>query len=283
MRLFHSRISCFVILSSQVSAIPVLGLCVLPSSPSFLVVAMRGMWDVGCGLPGWLCRQRSDFLRPAKANTASRQCVPRIPGVQLLLWNQFGMLDGVNLASPSSPLPFCPPPSASSQSSSPALEPRRGGVEEKMLLSFLKIRLQISLERPGVFELAWRLADDRGRWSWWRVINKHFSRTGKKCRQAPVHQPAMSSLAPPQDAKYKSCASLQAITDWFHINEVVFVGEQCCVGFLSKLHYDTFKFVDIFFSFCSLTRLLGKQCINNVGVVAVVVGLNYSSNIVLTF
>lgn len=61
-----------------------------------------------------------------------------------------------------------------------------------------EIMLWISLERPGVFGLAWRLADDRGRWSWKRVINKHFNRAGERCRQASGHGPSLGSLAPLQ-------------------------------------------------------------------------------------
>lgn len=61
-----------------------------------------------------------------------------------------------------------------------------------------EIMLWISLERPSVFRLAWRLADDRGRWSWKRVINKHFNRAGERCRQASGHGPSGGSLAPLQ-------------------------------------------------------------------------------------
>lgn len=61
-----------------------------------------------------------------------------------------------------------------------------------------EIMLWISLERPGVFGLAWRLADDRGRWSWKRVINKHFNRAGERCRQASGNGPSLGSLAPLQ-------------------------------------------------------------------------------------
>lgn len=58
-----------------------------------------------------------------------------------------------------------------------------------------EIMLWISLERPSVFGLAWWLADNRGRWSWKRVINKHFNRVGERCRQASGHGPSMGSLA----------------------------------------------------------------------------------------
>lgn len=74
---------------------------------------------------------------------------------------------------------------------------RRGKKRGKgSLLS--EIILWISLERPSVFGLAWRLADDRGRWSWKRVINKHFNRAGERCRQASGHGPSLGSLAPLQ-------------------------------------------------------------------------------------
>lgn len=61
-----------------------LGMTVL--FPPFILGGGDG-WDVG-----WQQGQWSNFLHPTKANTASRQCVPHIPGVQLLLWNQFSSL-----------------------------------------------------------------------------------------------------------------------------------------------------------------------------------------------
>lgn len=75
-----------------------------------------------------------------------------------------------------------------------------------------EIILWISLERPSVFGLAWRLADDRGRWSWWRVINKHFNRAGKRCRQASGHAPSLGWLAPLQVTKHEQTAARQHCT-----------------------------------------------------------------------
>lgn len=209
MRLFHSRISRFVILPSQVSAIPVLGATVLPSSP--FILGGSDARDVGCGMwAGWLAAPTEIRFPLARKSKHSQSAVcaahPRSPTAALKpIWD----------AGWSKPrLPLLPPPLLSSTFCFESVLVSRFGAEEwgsagenASLLS--EIRLRISLERPGVFELAWRLADDRGRWSWWRVINKHFSRAGKRCRQASGHQPAVSSLAPLQDAKYKSSAPLQ--------------------------------------------------------------------------
>lgn len=64
-----------------------------------------------------------------------------------------------------------------------------------------EIMLWISLERLSVFGLAWRLADDRGRWSWKRVINKHFNRAGERCQQA---MDLRRALWRPSRSHYKS-------------------------------------------------------------------------------
>lgn len=61
---------------------------------------------------------------------------------------------------------------------------REGGKKREKGSLLSEIMLWISLERPSVFGLAWRLADDKGRWSWKRVINKHFNRAEERCRQA---------------------------------------------------------------------------------------------------
>lgn len=75
---------------------------------------------------------------------------------------------------------------------------REGGKKRGKGSLLSEIMLWISLERPSVFGLAWRLADDRGRRSWKRVINKHFNRAGERCRQASGHGPSPGSLAPLQ-------------------------------------------------------------------------------------
>lgn len=69
------------------------------------------------------------------------------------------------------------------------------GEKEGKGFSFSEIMLWISLEQRSVFGLAWRLADDRGRWSWKRVINKHFNRAGERCRPASGLGPSLGWLA----------------------------------------------------------------------------------------
>lgn len=69
--------------------------------------------------------------------------------------------------------------------------------------------LWIAVERPGVFGLAWRLADDRRRWSWRRVINKHFNRLGRGVGRPAGHRPSPGSLAPLQVALHDYTATQQ--------------------------------------------------------------------------
>lgn len=80
-----------------------------------------------------------------------------------------------------SPLPLVSSPLLKHYSLEDTVRQREGGEGGhekggKRGFSFSEIMLWISLEQPSVFGLAWRLADDRGRWSWKRVINKHCNR-----------------------------------------------------------------------------------------------------------
>lgn len=99
--------------------------------------------DVGCGMwAGWLAASTEIRFPPARKSKHSQSAVcaahPRSPTAALKpIWDA-GWSKPLLPPHPQH-LPFCPPPSASSQSSSPALEPGSGGgVQGKMLLSFLK-------------------------------------------------------------------------------------------------------------------------------------------------
>lgn len=154
---------------------------------------MRGMWDVG-----W--RPTEITFPPARKGKHSQSAVcaayPRSPTAALKpIWDA-GWSKPHRPTVPAAPsLPSVLPPSAPSQSSSAAQEPRSWG-ENASLLS------EISLERPGLFELAVRLADGSRRWSCCRrVINKHFSRAREKCRQPSGHRAAHELSGTPPGRK----------------------------------------------------------------------------------
>lgn len=57
--------------------------------------------------------------------------------------------------------------------------------------------------------LAWQLAENRGRQSWKRVINKHFNGTVERCRQASGHGTTLGLLVPLQVTLHEENAVTQ--------------------------------------------------------------------------